>query len=141
MAGSFDVQALDPAAAGRDVVSWIKTETGGLGVDVAIDAVGAGATRGQCVEAVAPGGRVVFVGLHEEESALPANLLIRKELSVKGDFAYTPADFAEALGWLTAGRARIDPWLATAPLAEGGAWFERLLAGPGPVAKVLLTSK
>jgi threonine dehydrogenase-like Zn-dependent dehydrogenase len=141
MAGSFGVQVLDPTAAGRDVVSWIKTETGGLGVDVAIDAVGAGATRRQCIEAVAPGGRVVFVGLHEEESALPANLLIRKELSLQGDFAYTPADFEHALDRLTAGRAHMDSWLVTAPLAEGGAWFERLLAGPGPVAKVLLASK
>ena len=139
MAESFGVPVLDPVA--ENVASWIKTQTGSLGADVAIDAVGSGATRRQCLEAVAPGGRVVFVGLHEEESALPANLFIRKELSLKGDFAYTPADFAQALDWLTAGRVEIDPWLARAPLAEGGAWFERLLAGPGPVAKVLLASK
>lgn len=138
IARSFGVQVLDPEA--EDLVSRVNTETDGSGVDVAIDAAGASATRRQCIEAVTPGGRAIFVGLHEEESTLPLNLLIRKELSLKGDFAYTPTDFADALKWLAAGRIQIDPWLVKAPLNEGGAWFERLVGRPGPVVKVLLAS-
>lgn len=134
MGEHFGVRVFDPLAG--DVVAWVQGETGG--VDVTIDAVGAAATRQQCLAAVAAGGRVVFIGLHEEESSLPVNLMVRKEITVRGAFAYTPRNFETALAWLAAGRIELKPWLVTAPLAEGPAWFERLVSRPGPVAKVLL---
>jgi 2-desacetyl-2-hydroxyethyl bacteriochlorophyllide A dehydrogenase len=134
----FGVRVLNPQT--DQVAATIRAETGGAGVDMAIDAVGAGATRRECIEAVTPGGRVVFTGLHEEESALPANYIIRNEINIQGSFAYTPSDFADAFTWLAQGRIEIDPWLIKAPLAEGGAMFEKLLSNPGPVAKILLVS-
>lgn len=134
----FGVQVLNPKTA--NVVETVKAATNGEGVDMAIDAVGANATRRQCIEAVIPGGRVVFTGLHEEESPLPANYIIRNEINIQGSFAYTPLDFEAAFDWLAQGRIEIDPWIMKAPLAEGGAMFERLLSHPGPVAKILLVS-
>jgi threonine dehydrogenase-like Zn-dependent dehydrogenase len=134
----FGVHALNPKV--DDVVATIKEATHGEGVEVAIDAVGANATRRQCIDAVTPGGRVVFTGLHEEESPLQANYIIRNEINIQGSFAYTPLDFEDAFDWLAQGRIEIDPWLLKAPLAEGGAMFERLLSNPGPVAKILLYS-
>ena len=134
----FGVRVVDPLA--EDVISLIKAETNGEGVDAAIDAVGATATRKECIEAVARGGRVIFVGLHEEESIIQSNLVIRSEINIQGSFAYTPLDFEAGLAWLVAGHLKIDPWLLKAPLAEGGACFERLLSKPGPVAKILLHS-
>jgi 2-desacetyl-2-hydroxyethyl bacteriochlorophyllide A dehydrogenase len=136
MGEHFRARMLNPQA--DDVVGITRAETGGVGVDVAIDAVGATATRKQCIDAVAPGGRVVYIGLHDEESAVSVNLLIRKELRLQGSFAYTPNDFADALRWLAMDRVRIDPWLLKAPLSQGQACFERLLGSPGPVAKILL---
>lgn len=136
MAEQFGAQVLDPRAV--DLVQVVQSGTGGLGVDVAIDAVGAHITRKQCVEAAARGGRVIFVGLHEEESPIPANLVIRSEIMLHGSFAYTALNFIAALNWLAEGRIHIDPWLAKAPLAEGRDCFERLLDKPGPVAKILL---
>ena len=132
----FGVRVLDPLT--TDLMSVVQTSTEGLGVDVAIDAVGADVTRKQCVEATRRGGRVIFVGLHEEESPLPINLVIRSETTLQGSFAYTPANFITALRWLATDRIKIDPWLSKAPLAEGRACFERLLDKPGPVAKILL---
>jgi 2-desacetyl-2-hydroxyethyl bacteriochlorophyllide A dehydrogenase len=134
----FGVRVLNPKT--DDVVAMIKEATQGEGVDVAIDAVGANATRRQCIDAVTPGGRVVFTGLHEEESPLQANYIIRNEINIQGSFAYTPLDFEDAFDWLAQGRIEIDPWLLKAPLAEGGAMFEKLLSSPGPVAKILLYS-
>ena len=136
MGAHFGVQVLDPLA--EDVVERLRSETHGMGVEAAIDAVGATVTRRQCIEAVARGGRVIFVGLHEADSALPANDVIRNELNLQGSFAYTPLDFEDGLQWLAAGRLHLDPWLIKVPLAEGGACFERLLNKPGPVAKILL---
>ena len=134
----FGVRVVDPRA--ENVVELVRAETDGEGVDVAIDAVGATATRRECIEAVRWGGKVIFTGLHDEESNLQANLIIRAEIAVQGSFAYTPLDFEDAFHWLAEGRLEIDPWLHKAPLAEGGAMFERLLSSPGPVAKILLES-
>jgi 2-desacetyl-2-hydroxyethyl bacteriochlorophyllide A dehydrogenase len=134
----FGVTVLNPLT--DKVVETIKTATDGEGVEMAIDAVGANATRRECIEAVTPGGRVVFTGLHEEESPLQANYIIRNEVNIQGSFAYTPLDFEAAFDWLAAGRLEIDPWILKAPLAEGGAMFEKLLSNPGPVAKILLVS-
>jgi len=120
-----------------DVVQTVKEATDG-GVAVAIDAVGAAVTRRQCISATQPTGTVIFSGLHEEVSEVPAADIIRREIVVRGSFAYSPANFAEALNILERGEMRLDPWIVEAPLADGGAWFDRLIDAPGDVSKVLL---
>ena len=123
-----------------DIVSTVRAATDGIGADVAIDAVGAHATRRDCIQSVAWGGRVIFTGLHEEESPIQANYIIRSEIAIQGSFAYTTLDFEDALQWLIDGRLDVDQYILKAPLSEGGACFERLLSKPGPVAKILLES-
>jgi threonine dehydrogenase-like Zn-dependent dehydrogenase len=83
-------------------------------------------------------GTLILSGLHEETSPIPAADIIRREIVVRGAFAYSPANFAEALRLLAEGTIRLDPWIVEAPLAEGGQWFDRLIDAPGNVAKVLL---
>jgi len=107
--------------------------------DAAIDAVGAEATRRGAVRAVRAGGRVVFTGLHEAESRLPINDMIRDEIAAIGAFTYTEQDFATAMSWIAQGRANLLPWTVHAPLEEGAACFDKLIEGPGKVAKILLT--
>ena len=131
-------RVIDPRL--EDVYNVVKDETNGAGVETAVDAVGAEPTRKECIEAVMRGGRVVFVGLHAEESAIQSNLVIRSEINIQGSFAYTPLDFEDGLRWLAGGHLQLDPWLLKAPLADGGSCFERLLSKPGPVAKILLHS-
>jgi len=120
-----------------DVTAELRVRSGG-GVEIAVDAVGAQATRRQCFDTAAPGGRVVFTGLHEAESSLPVNAMIRSEISVYGSFAYSPVQFQTALDWLAAGLAGLPEGIVEAPLEEGPAWFEKLLDQPGKTAKVLL---
>lgn len=129
----------------------IARELGGIGVttleglenasefDAVIDAVGAEVTRQKSVAAARSGGKVIFTGLHEAESKLPINDMIRKEIGVKGAFAYSQEDFETALLWIGHGRINLLPWVETAPLSEGGACFEKLIAGPGKVAKIFLS--
>lgn len=138
IAEHFGVRVLNPQS--DNVVDIVRAATNGAGVDMAIDAVGATATRRECIDAVTPGGKVIFTGLHSEESNIPANYIIRNEINIQGSFAYTPLDFEDAFDWLAQGRIEIDPWLMKAPLADGGAMFEKLLNNPGPVAKILLVS-
>ncbi|RME82592.1 MAG: hypothetical protein D6775_10455 [Caldilineae bacterium] len=121
-----------------EVVETVMGATGGAGVVVAVDAVGTAITREQCICATMPTGTVIFSGLHEERSVVPAADIIRREIVVRGAFAYTAANFANAVQLLEKGLVRLDPWVVEAPLEEGGKWFERLLGGAGGVAKVLL---
>lgn len=127
-------------AAEANVVEAVRSATDGYGADMAIDAVGAHATRRDCIQAVTWGGKVIFTGLHEEESTVQANYIIRSEIGIQGSFAYTALDFEDALQWLIDGRLDVDQYILKAPLSEGGDCFERLLSKPGPVAKILLES-
>ena len=135
---ALGMTVIDPSA--TNLRQAVMDATDGRGVDAAIDAVGTDATRTQCIESAKWGGRVVFVGLHAEGSELPANYVIRSEISIHGSFAYTPVDFENALQWLADDRAPVRPWIEHAPLDQGAACFERLLGNPGPVLKIMLDS-
>lgn len=124
-----------------DTVSTVKGETDGLGVAVSLDAVGSAVTREQCVQATRATGTLIFSGLHEESSSIPAADIIRREINIKGAFAYSPSNFAAALDLLAADKIRLDPWIIEAPLQDGGKWFDRLIDAPGNVSKVLLVPK
>ena len=121
-----------------DVPPFVLAATDGAGVAVAVDAVGSAATRAQCVSAARAAGKLILSGLHEERSVMPVAELIRREIKALGSFAYSAANFAAALDLLGQGAIRLDPWVIEAPLSAGGEWFERLLAAPGDVSKVLL---
>jgi 2-desacetyl-2-hydroxyethyl bacteriochlorophyllide A dehydrogenase len=110
-----------------------------VGFDAVIDAVGADITRQKSVAAARSGGQVIFTGLHEAESKLPVNDMIRNEIAARGAFAYSQEDFEVALLWIGQGRINLLPWAETASLSEGGLCFEKLIAGPGKVAKIFLS--
>lgn len=121
-----------------DLTQAVQDSTGGTGVAASVDAVGTGQTRAQCVAATRTTGTVILTGLHEEVSTFPAAEVIRREITLKGAFAYSRQNFAEAVSLLAKGKLTLDPWIVEAPLAEGGQWFDRLIKAPGNVSKVLL---
>ena len=125
-------------ARNSDVVKSVRSATDGRGVPVSVEAVGAAITREHCLKATRTAGMVILTGLHEETSALHVSDVIRRELTLRGSFSYSPQNFADALARLARADIRLDPWIVVAPLAEGGIWFERLIDEPGAVAKVLL---
>ena len=136
MAGDLGGITIDPKS--EDVVDVVRDATDGRGVSVSVDAVGLAITRRQCVDATRATGIFILSGLHEEAGEMPAADIIRKEIVVRGSFAYAPANFAQAVDLLDQGVIRLDPWIVEAPLRDGGDWFDRLLDDPGDVSKVLL---
>ena len=74
--------------------------TGGRGVDFAIDAVGNSRCRENSMACTASGGTVVCIGLEEEVCAVDTRAWFFRELDVKGAYAYTRANFAEAISML-----------------------------------------
>ena len=136
MGAEMGGQPIDPRR--QDVVDVVHQTTNNRGVELAIDAVGTAVTRQQCISAAMPTGTVILSGLHEESSVMPAADIIRREIVVRGSFAYSPANFATAIALLAQEKIRLDPWIVEAPLADGGQWFERLINAPGNVSKVFL---
>jgi 2-desacetyl-2-hydroxyethyl bacteriochlorophyllide A dehydrogenase len=75
----------------------ILSRTKGLGVDVALEAVGLEATLNQALQSLKKGGTAVVVGLMSQEKvSLPANLFVAKEITLRGSQGYC-RDFQTAL--------------------------------------------
>ena len=109
-----------------------------LGVDLVLDAVGARATRALAVELVRPAGRVVCIGLADDETTLGFHAVVRNQIAVYGSYAYTMADFERALQWLAGGRASLGELPPVLPLEAGPEAFARLVEGPPDQVKVFL---
>ncbi|HSJ93225.1 MAG TPA: zinc-dependent alcohol dehydrogenase family protein [Gaiellaceae bacterium] len=67
----------------EDVPARIAELTGGLGVDVAVEAVGVPGTFELCTEIVRPGGRVANVGVHGHPATLHLETLWIKDVTIK----------------------------------------------------------
>jgi len=109
------------------------------GVDIAIDAVGTSMVRNQAIKAVMPGGTVILMGLHEDETSIPTNYIIRQEIHLIGSFCYTREAFSTAVDLIS--RHIVKPtaeWLVERPLSAGQSSIEELIAGTAPVTKIVL---
>jgi threonine dehydrogenase-like Zn-dependent dehydrogenase len=80
-----------------------------------------------------------MVGLGQAEAAFPMALLVRRAITLRGQFAYTRADFARAVEILADGDLDLG-WLSDAPLAEGADAFANLVDRPAEFAKVILST-
>ena len=124
---------------GEEAREALEGPTEGLGADLVIDAVGAEATRRMAVEELLrPGGRVVFVGLHEDYTTLGFHGVVRGQLDLQGSYAFTAEDYGQAVEWLVAGRAGIGDLPPVLPLQEGPDAFAKLVKGPSEQIKVFL---
>jgi threonine dehydrogenase-like Zn-dependent dehydrogenase len=126
-------------ASGEEAREALEGPTEGLGADLVIDAVGAEVTRRMAVEELLrPGGRAIFVGLHDDDTTLGFHDVVRGQLDLQGSYAYTAEDYEQALEWLVAGRAGIGELPPILPLEEGPGAFAELVKGPSSKIKVFL---
>lgn len=103
--------------------------------DVVFDAVGAPATHAASLEHLVPGGTTVWLGLASPEPGFDAMALVRQEKTVRGSFAYTDSEFAEALAMAPS----LDlTWSRTFALTEGATIFTELMHGRTSPVKALL---
>jgi threonine dehydrogenase-like Zn-dependent dehydrogenase len=101
--------------------------------DLALDAVGAQATRSLGLELLRPGGTLVCIGLAADETTLGFHDVVRSQHRIQGSYAYTMADFDQAHEWLVSGQATIGKDLPEVrPLEDGPEQFARLAGGPPP---------
>ena len=115
----------------------VRKRSGGSGAEFVIDAVGYAPTRRASVAACGRGGRIVFVGMGENESSLPWIEMIRDEKSVFTTFCYTPRDFQTSLRLLESRSLTLTPWTEIRPLSDGQASFMKMAHNPEAILKLL----
>jgi threonine dehydrogenase-like Zn-dependent dehydrogenase len=138
--GASLVAAADPSPQRRAVALRLGADTADEALtgefDVIIDAVGLAATHSDSLSRLSPGGTAVWLGLATPDSGFDAADLVRAEKRVLGSFAYTDAEFGQALA--LAGQWDLS-WVDTFPLAEGAGVFTALMNGGTEPVKALLT--
>ena len=103
--------------------------------DVIFDAVGTLDTRRASLEHLIPGGTTVWLGLATSDPGFDAAHAVRTEKNVRGSFAYTDEQFADAVA--IALRLNLSS-STTYPLNQGAEVFNALMAGQATPIKALL---
>ena len=122
-AATINATTSDPVAVARDF-------SGGMGVDLVIDAAGLGITKRQSIAASRAGGAIVWLGLADDRVEIGTYGITLDERRVLGSYATSMRDLRVAMGLLA--DHRIDTtWCESAPLADGAQLFQRMLTGAG----------
>jgi L-iditol 2-dehydrogenase len=126
-------------SAEADVVPQILQLSNGVGVDVAMEAVGNNETVGAAIESVRKGGTVVLVGNISPEVTLPLQKVVTRQIRLEGSCA-SAGEYPRAMELLATGAIQVKPLItAIAPLDDGPHWFERLHSREPNLMKVVLT--
>jgi L-iditol 2-dehydrogenase len=134
-----ELGATEVLLADKDATLDILQRTGGVGVDVAMEAVGRDETVNAAIGSVRKGGIVVLVGNISPEVTLPLQKVVTRQIRLQGSCA-SAGEYPQAIALMASGAIRVKPLItAIAPLAEGPQWFERLYAREPNLLKVVLT--
>lgn len=108
-------------------------------IDVAFDAVGAGATVQTCLDSLKNGGISVWVGMMPAQAITNISQIVSRELKISGSYIYTKKDFVDAMGYLGSGEIDASPMISKrVGLYEAEAAFREQLAGVQSTVKVLI---
>jgi threonine dehydrogenase-like Zn-dependent dehydrogenase len=137
--GASSVACADLSKDRRAVAQSIGAQTVGDSLegefDVIFDAVGSNVTRRASVDHLIPGGTAVWLGLASPDPGFDAAHVVRFEKVVKGSFAYSNTEFAQAIDMAK----DLDlSWWTTYDLDEGATIFNALMSGQTTPIKALL---
>ncbi len=90
----------------RDVMEYVREETGGIGPDVVLECAGTAQTIVQAVEMIKKGGRVVVGGISQEKGEFPLHRFVLDEIEVVGSRA-APNCLPEVLALTRSGALRL----------------------------------
>ena len=134
-----DMGAIAVFSAEMDAAAQILQLTGGVGVDIAVEAVGRTETVTAAIEGVRKSGAVILVGNISPEVSIPLQKIVTRQIRLQGSCA-SAGEYPRAMELLSSGAIQVKPLItAIAPLSEGPQWFERLHAREPNLMKVILT--
>jgi len=140
------VIAVDPLPARRELALRLGAEVAAAepeqleqaSVDLVIDAAGFQATWRAALALARAGGEIVMLGLGDAEAPFAMASLIRRSITLRGQFAYSRRDFDAAIDALSRPGVDVD-WCEIQPLAHGAGAFAALVGEPDRHAKILLS--
>jgi threonine dehydrogenase-like Zn-dependent dehydrogenase len=125
-------------SATQDAPAAILRLTQGLGAELAFEAVGVPATVDLALRCLRKGGAATLVGNVTPKIEFPLQTAVTRELTIYGSCA-SQGEYPACLDMLARGALRAASLIsATAPLAEGAAWFDRLYRKEAGLLKVVL---
>jgi 2-desacetyl-2-hydroxyethyl bacteriochlorophyllide A dehydrogenase len=123
-----------------DVHTRVVAALGGEPPDVVFECAGNPAAPQLAAELVRSKGIVVLLGVLEEPVEISQLVLIIKEAQMRAAFAYTRANFDEAVQLLASGKVPADSLITgTAPLERAQEMFDRLESPVTRDVKILLS--
>jgi threonine dehydrogenase-like Zn-dependent dehydrogenase len=140
----IEVSAVEPVGSRRALAAELgatrvaaDVHAGVPPADIAIDAVGIEPTWQGAIAHVRTGGSVTVIGLGQAEGMVAVGDMVRRAITLRGHYAYTRADFDNALALLAEHPPPLH-WLTTLPLGDGAEAFRRLVEEPADMIKALL---
>lgn len=126
-------------AKSSDAVAEVQRHTHGMGVDVALEAVGSTPTVKTAIESVRRGGTVTLIGNIAPTVEIPLQIVVSRQLRLQGTAA-SAGEYPECIDLLARGEINLNPLISMiAPLEQGPQWFDRLHAREANLMKVILT--
>jgi L-iditol 2-dehydrogenase len=121
-----------------DLNGKILDLTAGRGADRAFEVVGITPAVKTAIAGVRKGGTVTLVGNLSPAVELPLQLVVTRQITLYGSCA-SNGEYPACLDLLRRGKVDVKPLIsATAPLADGASWFERLYRREPGLMKVVL---
>jgi L-iditol 2-dehydrogenase len=134
-----ELGATEILTAGPEMLGQVQQLTDGIGVGIAVEAVGKNETVAAAIDSVRKGGSVILVGNISPEVTLPLQKVVTRQIRLQGSCA-SAGEYPRAIELMSRGAIRVRPIItAIAPLEEGPQWFERLYAREPNLMKVVLT--
>jgi L-iditol 2-dehydrogenase len=122
-----------------DITQQILGLTHNRGADLSFDVVGIAPTVNLAINSARKGGMVTLVGNLAPKIEFPLQAVVTRGLTLYGSLA-SRGDYPAALDMIERGKINVDPLIsATAPLADGAMWFDRLYKREPGLLKVVLT--
>jgi L-iditol 2-dehydrogenase len=121
-----------------DVAKEVQSLTHGRGADVALEVVGLSPTIHTAVASLRKGGTLTLVGNFRPTVEIPLQAVVTRQLTLAGSCA-SCGEYPACLDLLGRKAINVEALVsATAPLAEGAAWFNRLYNRERGLLKVIL---
>jgi L-iditol 2-dehydrogenase len=133
-----ELGATETILADADTLARVSALSGGMGVDVALEAVGRTETIKSAIQSVRKGGTVVLVGNISPEVTIPLQVVVSRQIRLQGSCA-SSGEYPHAIELMAKGAINVKPLIsAIAPLEDGPRWFERLYSHEPNLMKVVL---
>jgi len=122
-----------------DIPAKVSSLTGGLGADIAFEAVGVSETVQMAVDSLRKRGTLTLIRNLAPSVQLPLQTVQTREIVLQGS-ANSIHEPDACLDMMASGELDVTSLIsAVAPLSEGVSWFERLARRETGLMKVILT--